>query len=170
MDTARSGAQRFAFWRIGLWLVLLLSAFGALQYGVHASRVWRVLAQPALGDEGRAMLHGMLAWDLAYFVVAAALVVFCAAGILRQGWSRPVLRVALSLLALGIFASGISLLRRWRAWSALPHDLPDASSLLAGQERTVHLSLAFDVVAIVLLAWLVWRLGRPSVRMQFRRR
>ena len=130
MDHMRNPGQGFAFWRIGLWLVLMLSAFGALQYGVHARRVWLVLAQPALADEARTMLHGMLAWDLGYFVAAAALVVFCAAGILRQGWSRPVLRVALGLLALGLFASGATLLHRWRAWSSTPHDVPDAPALL----------------------------------------
>lgn len=170
MDRTHDSRQAFAFWRIGLWLVLLLSAFGALQYAMHARRIGRVLARPALPDEARAMLHGMLAWDLGYFVVTAALVVLCAAGILRQGWSRPVLRVALGLLGVGIFASGVSLLRRWRAWSSVPHDFAGAPALLAGQARTVHLSLGFDVAAIALLAWLIWQLGRPQVRVQFRRR
>lgn len=170
MDRMRDPGRGFAFWRIGLWLVLMLSAFGALQYGVHARRVWRVLTQQALADEARTMLHGMLAWDLGYFVAAAALVVFCAAGILRQGWSRPVLRVALGLLALGLFASGAMLLHRWHAWSNTPHDVPDTPALLAEQARTVHLSLGFDAAAIVLLGWLIWRLGRPQVRAQFRRR
>ncbi|HEU4670411.1 MAG TPA: hypothetical protein VFR91_06870 [Dyella sp.] len=170
MAPAGSPTQGFSFWRIGLWLVLMLAAFGALQYGVHAQRVWRVLGQPALAGEARSMLHGMLAWDLGYFVAAVVLVVLCAAGILRQGWSRPVLRVALTVLALGILASGLSLLRRWQAWSDAPHDVADAAALLSAQARTVHLSLAFDALAVALLAWLIWQLGRPSVRAGFRRR
>jgi hypothetical protein len=160
----------FAFWRLGLWLVLLLAAFGAMQYGVHAGKVWHVLAQPALDATARSALHGMLAWDLAYFVAAAALVVFCAAGVLRQGWSRPVLRVALGLLAIGFLASGATL---YRGWMALPESLRGLAGT-AGTgipaARTVYLSLALDGLAIVLLLWLVWRLGQPAVRAQFRRR
>ena len=159
-----------AAWRVGLWLVLLLAAFGALQYAVHARRVWSVLAQPDLPGQARVALHGMLGWDLGYFAVAAALVVFCAAGILRQGWSRPVLRVALSLLALGLVGSGAVLLHHWHAWSAMSGDLPGARTPQGGAARAVHLSLGFDVGAIALLAWLVWRLGHPAVRAQFRRR
>lgn len=170
MGIVAKPANGLAGWRIGLWLVLLLAAFGATQYTVHARRVWGVLAQPDLPAEARTALHGMLGWDLGYFVAAAALVVFCAAGILRQGWSRPVLRVALSLLALGMLASGAVLLHHWHAWSAMSGDPADASLQLAGAARAVHLSLAFDVGAIALLAWLVWRLGHPAVRAQFRRR
>lgn len=160
----------FAFWRLGLWLVLLLAAFGAMQYGVHAGKVWHVLAQPALDAPARSALHGMLTWDLVYFAAAAALVVFCAAGILRQGWSRPVLRVALGLLALVFLASGATL---YRHWTAMPEQLRGLAGVAGAgipAASTVYLSLALDALAIALLLWLVWRLGQPAVRAQFRRR
>ncbi len=161
---------RFALWRLGLWVILLLAAFGAMQYGVHGQRVWSVLGSATLDAEGRAALHAMLGWDAAYFIAAAALVVFCAAGILRQGWVRPVLRVALALLALGLLLSGVLLYRHWLDWSGQAHGMADAAALVAQEARRVHLSLAFDVIGIVVLSWLVWRLGQPSVRAQFRRR
>lgn len=161
---------RFAWWRLGLWVILLLAAFGAMQYGVHGQRVWSVLGSATLDAEGRAALHAMLAWDAAYFIAAAALVVFCAAGILRQGWVRPVLRVALGLLAAGLLVSGVLLYRHWLDWNGQAHGMVDAAALVAQEARRVHLSLAFDAVGIVVLCWLVWRLGQPAVRAQFRRR
>ena len=160
----------FALWRLGLWVILLLAAFGAMQYGVHAQRVWSVLDAASIDAQGRATLHAMLAWDAAYFVVAAALVVFCAAGILRQGWARPVLRVALGLLAAGLLVSGVLLYHQWLGWDRQPHAVADVAALVAQESRRVHLSLAFDAIAIVVLIWLVWRLGQPAVRAQFRQR
>jgi hypothetical protein len=112
----------------------------------------------------------MVVWDLVYFAAAAARVVFCAAGILRQGWSRPVLRVALGVLAIGFLVSGVSLYRRWMAVPAQLRELPEAAEAGIPPAHTVYLSLALDGVAIVLLLWLVWRLGQPAVRAQFRRR
>lgn len=151
-------------------MILLLAAFGAMQYGVHAQRVWSVLQAASLDAEGRATLHAMLAWDAAYFLAAAMLVVFCAGGILRQGWARPVLRVALGLLAAGLLVSGVLLYRHWLGWDGQAHGVAAAAALVAQESRRVHLSLAFDAVAIVLLIWLVWRLGQPAVRAQFRQR
>lgn len=170
MAQAAASRAGFALWRLGLWVILLLAAFGALQYSVHAQRVWSVLNVATVDGQGRATLHTMLAWDVAYFVVAAALVVCCAGGILRQAWARPVLRVALSLLGVGLLVSGVLLFRQWLAWSHGPHPVADAAALLAQEARRVHLSLAFDATAIAMLIWLVWRLGQPAVRAQFRQR
>lgn len=158
-----------ALWRIALWLILLLAAFGAMQYSVHAQRVWSVLGGAAIDADGRAALHTMLAWDTAYFLGAAAMVVLCAAAILRQGWARLPLRVALALLALGLIASGSLLFRQWLAWSRMPH-VAQTALQVAQETRRVHVALAFDVAGVALLAWLVWQLGRPVVREQFRRR
>ncbi|HET6431866.1 hypothetical protein [Dyella sp.] len=169
MTLHSDSAGRFAFWRLALWLILLLGAFGALQYGVHAQRVWAVLASPDLDPAGRSALHTMLGWDLAYFIAAAVLVVLCAAAILRQGWSRLPLRVALALLAATLLASGALLYRQWGAWHALPH-APGMAVRLADEARRVHLSLGFDAAGALLMGWLVWQLGRDSVRAQFRRR
>lgn len=170
MAEAASPPPGFAAWRLALWVILLLAAFGAMQYGVHAQRVWSVLQLAPVDAAGRATLHAMLAWDAAYFLAAAMLVVFCAAGILRQGWARPVLRVALGLLAAGLLVSGVLLYRQWLGWHGQPHAVADAAALVAQESRRVHLSLAFDATAIVMLIWLVWRLGQPEVRAQFRQR
>ncbi len=169
MTRSAASAPRagFAVWRLALWLVLLLAAFGALQYSVHAQRVWSVLGSASVDPAGRAALHAMLAWDVGYFFGAAALLVLCAAAILRQGWARPLLRIALALLALVLLASGGLLYQQWMAWSSLPH-AADAAIRVAAEARRVHLSLAFDLFGAVLLAWLVWQLGRPAVRRQFR--
>ena len=163
------GRSPFAFWRIALWLILLLAAFGAMQYSVHAQRVWSVLSQAPVDADGRAALHTMLSWDVAYFLGAVALVVLCAAAILRQGWSRVPLRVALALLALGLIASASLLFHQWLAWSRMPHAALTAMQLVQ-ESRRVHVALVFDGAGVVLLAWLVWQLGRPAVREQFRRR
>lgn len=165
-----AAASRFAFWRLGLWLVLLLAAFGAMQYGVHAYKVWSVLAATVTDAEGRQALHTMLAWDTAYFVVAAAMVVLCAAGILRQGWARPALRASFLALSLWLAVNGVLLYRQWTAWLALQAGVAEAAALVQQQARQVHLALGFDVVAVVVLLGLAWRLGRPEVAAQFRRR
>lgn len=171
MTRSEASAPRtgFTVWRLALWLVLLLAAFGALQYSVHAQRVWSVLGAASVDPAGRAALHTMLAWDVGYFFAAATLLVLCAAAILRQGWARPLLRVVLAVLALGLLASGGLLYQQWMAWSGLPH-AADAAIRVAEESRRVHVSLAFDLLGAALLAWLVWQLGRPAVRLQFRHR
>ncbi len=170
MADIASPRPRFALWRLGLWVILLLAAFGAMQYGVHAQRVWSVLDAASIDAQARAALHTMLAWDAAYFIAAAALAVCCAAGILRQGWARPVLRVALGLLAVGLLASGALLYRQWLVWDGQSHGVANAAALVARESRRVHLALTFDAIAIVMAIWLVWRLGQPAVRAQFRHR
>ena len=66
--------------------------------------------------------------------------------------------------------SGVLLYRQWLGWADQPHSVADAAALVAQEARRVHLSLAFDAIAIVILIWLVWRLGQPAVRAQFRQR
>ena len=39
-ETRRDG---FALWRIVTWLILLLAAYGCMQYALHATQLWRVL-------------------------------------------------------------------------------------------------------------------------------
>lgn len=165
-----SPSPRFAAWRLALWVVLLLAAFGCLQYASHGLRVWQTLAVAAgIDAAGRHDLQAMLAWDMGYFAVAAPLVVCCAAAIQRQGWARPVLRVAFVLLALALAASGTLLWRSWIHWQALQASAAAAAGM-ADRARQVHLALGFDAVAIAVLLWLSWQLGRPAVRAQFRRR
>ena len=73
----------------------LNSAYGCLQYLLHAQQVWRTLHPlPASNAEDITQLQKMLAWDVVYFVASFALVVICAGAILRQAWARVSLQVA----------------------------------------------------------------------------
>lgn len=165
-------APRFAFWRLGLWVIVLLSAFGIVQYQLHARQVLAQLdAVPARATDAIAALRQMLAWDLLYLVAAVVLLVLCGAGILRQRWSRSVLRVALSVLALWMLFTGVLLLRQWQMFNNLPPGLAQAAAAQVAQaRRAIELGLLLKAISVLLPAWLVWRLGVPGVRSQFRTR
>lgn len=172
-----SSGRGFAAWRVLVWLLLLLAAFGCVQYISHAQLLW---AQwhvfPSNGVMTAALRH-LLAWDIAYLLAAFALIVLCAGCILRQAWARPAMRVAAVLLALWALLTAAALLAQW---SSFDHASHDALSQLGGdgklQQALLHarnsylIALVLKVLAIPLMLWLTWQLGRPSVRMQFRRR
>lgn len=169
--------ERFALWRIVVWLILLLSAYGCLQYLLHAQRVWHVLSTLPTSDSGDiAQLHTMLAWDMAYFVPSFALIVICAGVILRQAWARVALQAACVLLALFWgFIGGLHLHSQWHdfaqqvAMTNAAASLDEASRSAFDHQRNIFLiTLATKVIGIPVLLWLAWRLGRPQVRAQFR--
>lgn len=165
----------FAPWRVAVWLLLLLAAFGCVQYVGHAQLLWaqRANVPPADSDA----MHGMLAWDAGYFVAAFAVIVLCAGCILRQAWARTPLRVACALLALWALAGGGTMLARWPQFD---HASADALAQFAGDalmrsavlhaRRVYLITLALKAAAVPLLLWLAWRLGTPAARMQFRQR
>lgn len=179
--TLKSDAARFngfALWRIVVWLILLLAAYGCLQYLLHAEQIWGVLGKlPAENTGDIAQLHKMLAWDVGYFVIAFALIVICAGVILRQAWARPALQAAAILLALGWgLAGGLMLLSQWREFSQgveltnAQAPLDEASTMaLAHVRRSFLIALATKAVAMPVLLWLAWCLGRPQVRAGFRK-
>lgn len=169
-STANAG-RGFAFWRLGLWVVLLLATFGCMQYLRHAQRVWPHYSGISATDlQHHAALGTMLAWDVAYFVISFAIIVLCAGGILRQPWARTPLRAVLLLQAAWMFVSGIMLWRQWHAWQQLQSSSGATADMLAQGGKGIMLALAFKLLAIPLLLWLAWRLGRPAVRAQFARR
>ncbi|MBD8900490.1 hypothetical protein [Rhodanobacter sp. DHG33] len=165
----------FAPWRVAVWLLLLLAAFGCVQYIGHAQLMWAQQADASPADS--AALHGMLAWDVGYFVVAFAVIVLCAGCILRQAWARTPLRVACGLLALWALVGGGMMLARWPqfdrasadALAQLGSDALMRSAVLHAR-RVYRITLVLKAVAIPLLLWLAWRLGTPAARMQFRQR
>lgn len=172
-------ADGMALWRIVVWLMLLLAAYGCLQYALHGEQVGRMLRQvPAANTGDVAQLRRMLAWDVGYFVVAFGIVVICAGAILRQGWSRPALQVASLLLALGWgLGGGLMLLSQWREFSqgvAMTNaqaPLDEASRLaLEHVRRSFLIAMGAKAVAVPVLLWLAWWLGRPAVRAGFRQR
>ncbi len=150
----RAGAPRshgFSAWMIGLWVLLLLAAMGCVQY----------------------LQHG----DYAYLLSGLVVIVVCVGGILRQAWARPVLRALAVLLALWSLVSGVLMLQhagdfeRARQHALSQPQLAEiALWLIARAQRTWQVGIALKALAIPLLLWLAWTLGRPGVRAQFRAR
>src|SRR6185503_4029605 len=70
--------------------MLLLAAFGSVQYLGHAQLLWAHRA--GLSPDDGAALQRMLAWDIGYLLAAFALIVLCAGCILRQAWARAAAR------------------------------------------------------------------------------
>ncbi|RDI98566.1 hypothetical protein DVT68_08530 [Dyella solisilvae] len=179
--TAPNGAptEGFAVWRIVVWLLLALAAFGCVQYAVHGHQLWNALqGTAAQNDEARSQLHRMLAWNVGYFVAALAIVVISAGVILRQGWSRPAMQVVAVVLALGWgLAGGLSALSKWQEFSdAITPTIAQspvgaiAQAMYDQARHTFMINLGLRAVAIPVLLWLAWWLGRPAVRAQFRTR
>lgn len=144
-------ARRFSLWAIGLWVLLLFAALGAVQY----------------------LQHG----EYPYLAGALVIIVICAGCILRQAWARPAMRVLAVLLAIWSLVTGILMLQQWGDFeTARQHALAQpqlgelALWLVARAKRTWQIGLVLKAVAIPLLLWLAWQLGRPAVRMQFKRR
>nr|WP_199042782.1 hypothetical protein [Dyella sp. ASV24] len=168
----------FAFWRIAAWLILLLAAYGCLQYMTHAGQLWQALKPLPASDSGDILqLQKMLAWDVLYFIIAFALVVICAGAILRQAWARASLQVACVLLAIGWgLVGGLMLFSQWREFSqavALTNaqsSLDTASQLaLAHMHRSFLIAMGTKIAGAPALLWLAWWLGRPQIRAQFRK-
>lgn len=147
MVAAIEAAPRFAAWRVGTWIVLLLAAFGGVQY----------------------LRHG----DWPYLVGSFVVIVACAGGILRQPWARQALRAVALLLVIWLVASGGLMLAQWDQFAAArAHALtqPQSQILLLVIEqarRSYLLGLALKALLLPLLLWLAWQLGRPAVRAQF---
>lgn len=145
-DTA--SARRFSVWAIGPWIVLLFAAMGAVQYLQHA--------------------------EYAYLLAALLIFVVCAGCIMRLAWARPTMQVLAVLLALWALASGVLMLQQWGDFEtarqhaqAQPQLGEVALWMIARAQRTWQVALALKALAIPLLLWLAWRLGRPAVRAQF---
>lgn len=178
---ARAEAGRrdgFSLWRIIVWLMLLLAAYGCLQYLLHAQQVWRTLQPLPASNTGDILeLHKMLAWDVVYFIASFALVVICAGAILRQSWARVSLQAASVLLAVGWgLVGGVLLFAHWREFSQevamtdAQTSLDTASQMaLAHMHRAFLMALAIKAACVPVLLWLAWWLGKPQVRAQFRK-
>lgn len=171
LSSGANAGRGFAFWRLGLWVVLLLATFGCMQYLRHVQRVWPYYSGISATDiQHHAALGTMLAWDVAYFVISFAIIVLCAGGILRQPWARRPLRAVLGLQAAWMLVSGVMLWRQWLAWQQLQSSSGVSAEALAQADKGIMLALGFKLLAVPLLLWLAWRLGQPVVRAQFVRR
>jgi len=164
-------------WRIVVWLLLLVSAFGSVQYVKHMQDVWGQLQNNAsLQPSELDALHGMLGWDASYLLVVFVLIVICAGCIMRQAWASPCMRVAAVVLAIWLLITGYLQLRDLLVLGADKAGIlaqahqqgtVGAAQILARLQRGYQLALVFKAVGIVVLLWLIWELGKPSVRTQF---
>lgn len=157
-----------AVYRIFTWCLLLLAMLGVLEYSVHAWRVWQHLG--GVDAAARSQLHAMLGWDVAYLTGACVTLSVSAGVLLRREWARRAMRVLALLLA--AWAGWTA----WR-WSGADHALaellarPDLDAVsraeIGHQRRALRMAMLLKLVAMPLLGWLAWRLGRPAVRAQF---
>lgn len=172
-----SRGSRFTPWRVLVWLLLFLAAFGCVQYFSHAELLWGQRHAFAPGSEAAQTLQRMLLWDALYFLAALTVIVLCAGCILRQAWARPAMRVAAAVLALYLLARGGAMLVQWPAFArasseALGQLHGDAAlrQALLHARNTYLVSLVIQLASVPALLWLSWRLGTPTVRAQFRSR
>lgn len=172
-----SRGRQFMLWRVLVWLLLLLAAFGCVQYLSHAQLLWSQRQAYAADAVALRTLHRLLAWDIAYLLAAFTLIVLCAGCILRQGWARPAMRVAAAVLALWMLASGGAMLAQWpqllqasRDALGQLHDQAALQQAVLHARRSYLLALVLKGLAVPVLLWLSWRLGTPTVRMQFHAR
>lgn len=145
-----SSSRRFAAWAIGPWLLLLVAALGGVQYLQHGDYV---------------------------YLFAALLVIAVSAGcILRQAWARVAMRWMAVLLALWALVSAGLMLQHWGDFAharqqalAQPQLGEVVVWMIDRAQRTWQVGLALKGIAIPLLLWLAWVLGKPAARAQFRR-
>jgi hypothetical protein len=167
----------FAWWRMIVWVLLLVAGFGCVQYIRHVQQLWGVLQTLPAGDSDIDQVHAMLAWDAGYFIVAFAVIVVSAGCILRQAWARPVLRVL--SLGLAVWAAYRAVVA-WYQWHmlmvlgpalvAMGHATLEQIAEAQHMQHLMLISAGVGAVAVVVLLWLAWQLGQPAVRLQFRSR
>ena len=147
MAVGAAPVSRFGLSRVAAWIVLLLAAFGGVQY----------------------LRHG----DWPYLAGSLVVIVVCAGCILRQPWAREPMRVISLLLVLWALVTGGLMLAQWDQFEtarthALSQPQPQLLLLVIEQaRRSFLLGLVFKALLVPLLLWMAWHLGRPSVRAQF---
>lgn len=179
---ASAGAQQtrpsrrwLALWRVVVWAMLLLAAFGVLQYAGHAWRVWHMFGQTVATHH--TALWRMLCWDGGYLLLAGLTVTVSVGTLMQREWARRGMRVLAPLLALWALSTGVLLLLQWGRFHHAEQMLlaqPGISSAgraaIAHARRSLITGVVLKFVSVPVLAWLGWRLGRTSVRGQFTRR
>jgi hypothetical protein len=143
--------RRFSMWSLALWVLLLLLAYGGLQYLQHA--------------------------EFLYLAASFVAIIVCVGAIMRHEWARSAMRVVALLIALYALVSGIAMLMEWdtfermrQAALANPQFAADLTMMIERAKRVFLVALTLKAISIPCLLWLAWVLGRPAVRAQFHRR
>lgn len=143
-----TASRRFALWAVVPWVLLLLSALACAQY----------------------LQHG----DYPYLIASLLVFVTSAGCILRLAWACLAMRVVAVLLAIWSLVTGVLMLHHWGEFELArqramtqPQVAELAVWMVNRAQRTWEVGLALKALAIPMLLWLAWRLGRPEVRAQF---
>lgn len=159
--------------RMVLWLVLLLSAWGILQYCTHA---WAVLKLQHVQPVASGTLWWLLGWDALYLLVAGLIVATAAGCLMWRPWARPLLRAVAFALAVYSLAGAVVLFAQWRgsdpagmAMIAQHMDPVLARAEAARHRRILLMGAALKALAAPLLAWLGRKLGQAEVVERFSR-
>lgn len=146
-----AGSHGFAVWPVAVWLLLLLAAYGGVQY----------------------LRFGFYA----YLAAALGVIVVCAGCVLRQEWARLAMRATAFLLACWAVYSGVAMWQGREQFelarqAALANpELGDVALLMVERaRRTWAVGIGIKAVGVPLLLWLAWSMGRPSVAAQFHTR
>lgn len=159
--------------RMVLWLLLILSAWGILQYCMHAYAVLRLQQVQPVAES---TFWQLLAWDGLYVLVAGFIVMASAGCLMWRPWARRFLRGLVFALALYSLASAVVLFAKWQGTDPAGMDLvaqhmdPQIARAMATRARRIMLMAAIlKTVAAPILAWLGWRLGQADVLRRFER-
>lgn len=172
---APASQRRLALWRVVVWAVLLLAAFGVMQYAGHAWRVAHILGRKATSQH--AALEHMLWWDGGYLLLSGLTVAVSAGVLMQREWARRGMRVLALALAAWALVTAIMLTLHWVRFHhaeqlllAQPDILPTQRATIAHVRRALIAGMALKFVSVPVLGWLWWRLGRVAVCRQFVRR
>lgn len=160
---------RVAGWRIAAWLIVLVAGVGAFFYARDAIGIALALRDGTTGI-GTPAAQAQLAWDVVYFIAAAALAALAA--LVLRGKRRAVLPLRLVCLLVAIWAA-TGAFSMWRALAQVREGLavalasPDASADLANAVGPIltymYMSLGVRILVIPVLGWVAWRLGKADV-------
>jgi hypothetical protein len=160
----------FAWWRMLVWLLLLLAAYSGIQYIHLIQQTWAAIqASPAVDSQQAAAMQEAFAWYIGYLVACFVVLVPCAGCILRQTWARPLLQVVALILCGWSVYRGVSSWQQWHALNEAGAALPGNTQLLDLQ-RILLIVQVLWAISVPVLLWLAWQLGQPAVRLQFRAR
>jgi glucan phosphoethanolaminetransferase (alkaline phosphatase superfamily) len=175
MFKALKGARHdrpFAFWRIVVWLVMLLAAVGFVinTYGsIIAANAIGAMSPEAIAAGGPDP-RVLMAWSLGYAIGAFAVMVLALGTLRWREWGRSAMRVVAGLLAIwAIYTAVVAFHQSQEIGVVLSQaGLPPELLVRGMKTRSILLvGVVLKAISVPVLAWLAWVLGSVSVRQQF---